>query len=595
MFTKIFTTKNTSQLPLTVIAFIILLIFFFVIRLVQIQSTPSVISHDEIYYPAQARALAVSGSDPTGTWKPWHLTSAHPLYAELPGVVMTPAAFFFTDPIIAAKITHIFLGTLLCGVLSLLALVLTKERNIAVITLLIAGFNPWLFQFSRMGFDALFSLFFYLTAVAVFLHFGGKKKLWSIPFFFLGFFQYQGLKVVFLPVVFLTALYDFLRSHTEQVSLQSLSSLLRKQWSTLVVLIFSVLLFSLYLFGLSNQLAGERTTDLIFSDERYITTVTNQNRQLTLPSNATPLFLNKVTTLFDRFTSQYFSSFSLKHLFVSGEPLRNPFSVWTHGIFYLIDLPLIIVGAYYLFSRKKYRLSSYYLLALLLISPLADAMSAKGTWTMFRSSLLVPILILFSSVGLWSVWKRKQKMLFSIVVLLYLASIARFMFVYFYSYPVHGTLGEYFSERVIANYILRNPDRSIVVYASEPRFMYESILVFTNAITKDSIHTVNKSYENHEYRIANVLVTNACVDLTDQSVISIYNRTSQFCDTQLAENNQLTLQIPSLIDSGAVYTVHNDSFCSEYDQNRYSRITENVLAVEKISDEQFCRNFFIRN
>jgi len=599
--TSLVRTKNRFYSSKKEIFFYVLGFFFFLaIRTVSIHSIPSVISHDEIYYPAEARALAVSGHDPSGMWNPWSLTSAHPLYAELPGVVMTPAALLFKDPILAAKATHIFLGTLLCLVIAAFAYQVTKNKQIAGIAFILAGINPWLFQFSRMGFDAVFSLFFLLSGVTVYLASSSTRKIWSLPFFFIGFFQYQGFKVLFVPLIFATVLFDLYSQDPKSIWRTLKKKFLTRDISSLipaiVVITFTLALFGTYMVRLSSQAAGQRSADLIFTDIDYISTQTNIDRQQTFSSPVTSYFINKGTAIFDRFISQYFESFSWHHLFITGEPLRNPFSVWKHGMFYLLDIVLIIMGATYIAIQKKVSYSGVFLGFLVLIAPLAGALNAKGSWIMFRSSLLIPLFIVFAASGLWWLNRLVPKMLTVLFVCMYIVFVARFFFMYFFSYPIIGTQGEYFSERLIASYIQRNPENQILVYASEPISMFESILVYTNAISKNSIDNVHAAYIGEDFSHNNFKVLNKCYEPSnDPNVISIVNQATQPCNNQQNEKSTTTTSIPSLIDSGALFTIHNDTLCSQYPLNTFSHVTKNLFNVESLTDQMYCSTFIIRN
>ena len=579
-------------------------VVFFFLRIIYIQSIPAVISHDEIYYAAEARSIAVSGTDPTGTWSPWSLTSAHPLYAELPGLIMTPAALVFSDPLVAAHITHVLLGTAFCLVLAAFAYRLSGSVTMAMFAFVLAGVNPWLFQFSRMGFDALFSLFFYFTGLTIYLSTSGYKKLWSLPLLFVGFFQYQGLKVIFVPLVLATCLYDSFRKEPLQPNTQtkhSWKALLTQHMPAVLTIIFVFVVFGTYLLRLSSQAAGERTNDLIFSDTTYTAAMTNTNRQQTLGTPLAPFFINKATTVFDRFLSQYFQSFSWHHLFLTGEPLRNPFSVWKHGMFYPVDIVFIGLGIFALLRTKKYSKTGLYLLFLTGIAPLAGALSAQGTWTMFRSSLLIPVGIIVAAYGLDWLYSQKKTVWLLLLGVVYAVFITRFFFLYFLSYPIIGTEGEYFSGRVIASYIVRNPEKTIIVYSGESRFMFESILVFTNSISKATSSAIATAYQTKEYRLANFVVKNECYQKpTDPDTVAIVHRATQPCTQEdsageTTEEVKPTIAISSLIDSGAIYTLHNDTLCSVYGLDRFSHVTRNIFHIESLSSSDFCSELFIRN
>ncbi|MCA9369342.1 hypothetical protein KC721_03510, partial [Candidatus Woesebacteria bacterium] len=173
--------------------------------------------------------------------------------------------------------------------------------------------------------------------------------------------------------------------------------------------------------------------------------------------------------------------------------------------------------------------------------------------------------------------------------------VARFFFLYFYSYPIIGTQGEYFSERIVANYIERNPDKKIIVYASEPRFMFETVLVFNNLITKETIASITTAYQEKKYSLDNFLITNTCYQpQADSSVVSIVNRATPTCDGSKTEKASTDTAIPSLIDSGAIYRLYNDSLCSGYPLGTFSHISTNNFYVEKLTNTDFCSSFFTR-
>ena len=573
-----------------VIGVIAWLILLFVVRLLGIQSTPPAISHDEIYYASEAKALAVSLSDTSGTWRPWYLTAANPLYAELPGLLMSPAALLFPqNPILAARLTHIFAGTLLVLVLAGLAYALTEKKSVFFATLFIASWNPWIFQFSRMGFDALFSLLFYCTAIWLIIVQQNYKKLWSIPFWFIGFFCYQGLKVIFVPLVVLTVGYVYIREKKMQLSLY-------------IILFFSLTLFAIYALLLSNQEAGGRIADLIFFDTNYTTAEVLKRRQQSLQHPLLRYFINEPTIITERFLRNYAESFSPIPLFLQGEPLRNPFSVWTHGIFYFLDVILIAVGLFALYARKTTKAAFWFLVLAAAIAPLPSAINATGVWIMFRSSFLFMVALIVGGVGLAHLYEKLHKLLFLTFFAVYLVLIARFMVQYFITYPFIGTSGQYFAERVLADYTRRNPEANITIFVPEAKFVFEAILVFRNLIVKTNIADINSAFLTKNYVIGNVRVTSECLSTSnDPNDVYIAFATVGFCEDQqnaeslLIDRNTRYTQIPSLLDSGGIFKIYNDTLCSGHDLGRFSSIQKNVFAVEQLSDAAFCQNFVIYN
>lgn len=569
---------------------IALLIFNFFIRLYKIDANPSVISHDEVYYMTEAKTILLDFSDPSGTWSPLSLTSANPLYAELPGFVMSILTFFtFDNPLLAAKITHIVLTTGLCFILGYLSYLFTKNIKFAFLTTILATVNPWLFQFSRMGFDSIFSLFFYFLGITLYIRNKSYHKLWALIPFFIGFFQYQGLKIVFVPLIFLTVVYVYLQ---EQKTITKNN----KYIYSAITLIFAVLLFSITIFRLQNQKASDRAKDIIFSDHTYNTTNVFKQRQQAIDTNYNKFFINKFTVISERFLNQYLESFSPQQLFLKGEALRNPFSVFNHGMFYLIDLPLILLGLFFLLKEEKTQKTAIYLLSLILIAPLPSAINSTGIWIMFRSSLMIPVFVILSSYGLYVLWQNLNKYLFAILIILYVVFVTRFFFFYFHTYPILGTSGEYFSERILANYIKRNPELEIKVYANEPKFVFESILVYNNLINSKNLPAINEAMKTEKYQLENFVVDNKCVTSAKENpnTTIIAHAVIPNCDGSNNET-ELTSQIAELTDSRGVYKLYNDSFCLPFGLDRFSHINQDVFAVEKLDDAKFCKSFLISN
>jgi len=580
--------------PRNVIWIIIFLVSFFT-RLYQLETLSPVISHDEIYYVAEAKSLSISGKDPTGLTSPTQLKAANPLYAELPGTLMTPAALLFANsPVLAARFTHALLGSLFPLVLGALAFVLFKNKSIAIITACVASVNPWLFQNSRMGFDALFSLFFYFAGMTVLL----RAKKYSLPLSFLlfviGFYQYQGLKLLFIPLIFICIFFLVVRKTPTPIHVKKLLSL---HWKILLFFVVALLFFSIHIVRLKNSQAGGRVQDLIFFDQTTLTTIVDTQRRQSVASPIQSLYSNKATALISIFTEKYIDTFNLQQLFVHVDARRNPFAVTTKGIFYLIDLPLIFLGLYYLISQKKNRAVMVFMIGMILISPLPSAINSKDTWMFFRSSFLFPWLMILTALGIYFIWQRKSLVLKLTLTSIYTLFICSFAYDYFFKYPVLGTNGIYFSERIIASYLQRLPEeKGVTVITEEPRFTYESILSFNNNLSKDNITQINSSFKSSLFSIKNVTVTSQCFSpelATDQRIYIVDARTPP-CDTPQTQENVTRLIIPSLLDSGALFYVYNDQLCSTYQLQGYSKVTQRVMNVEELENKMFCEHFLTR-
>ncbi|HEX7017956.1 MAG TPA: hypothetical protein VF209_03560 [Patescibacteria group bacterium] len=560
-----------------------------------IDSIPPVISHDEIYYVNEAQTVALSGSDLSGQWHPWHLTPSHPLFAELPGTVMSAGFILFPNaPFMAAKFVYLLAGTLLPLVLAGIVLELTKHRPTALITLILATVNPWLFQFSRMGFDSLLSLFFYFLACYVFLHFHDWKKYFLASLLLmLGFLQYQGLKVVLPPLVIILTAYQVITSHH-----QSWTQTFQKNLPALFFLLINAALVVGFFLRLPSNSAS-RLQDMIFFNDNYISAQVNLKRQQGLANPYQEYFVNKFTVVTEELIARYLHSFNPTQLFIKGEPLRNPFSVWDYGIFHPADALLILIGLITVWNLLRGKEIGWLLVALIVIAPLPSAINIKDTWIMFRSSFLFPLLLILAAIGFSKLWHWLPKMGRVFLVLIYSLCVLNFFYQYFYRYPLYGTQGSYFAERVITSYTTRlGEDQPVVILGDESRFLWEEYLFYSGSITKQNLAEINKQTLNQTYELGNVRISTDCIQAEDIQAgkVIIAGNSVAFCQEDTpAALTQSPIAVPSLLDSGAIFTIYNDRLCQGYGLDAFAHVDKNVFAVEELSTEDFCRSFLIQN
>ncbi|MBD3279514.1 MAG: hypothetical protein GF390_02260 [Candidatus Pacebacteria bacterium] len=564
------------------------------LRIYKITAIPPVISHDEVYYMAEAKALAVSGHDPTGTWRPWWLTAANPLFAELPGTLMMPAAWLFpNNTVLAAKATAIVLGTILPLVLAGVAGELTKNKLVTGLTLVLASFNPWIFQFSRMGFDALYSLSFYFLAIYLMLKLKSWQRLWAIIPLILGFYQYQGLKVIFVPMVLATLFYLWWQSKPQQRTWQ-------KQLPLLIMGSFTVVFFTVHLLRMGYQEAGGRVNDLVFFQDQYLAKQVDLQRQQAIESPVQKFFTNKLTVLIAELANKYLQAFEPTQLFVHGEARRNPFSVYSRGVFHLVTVVLIIIGLINLWQHRSWRKQAWFLSLLVLLAPIPAAINASDSWIMFRASFLFPLLIILAGIGASKIWQIKKPWSAIILTVIYLLLVSDFFYEYFYRYPIYGTKEQYFAERLLSSYLKRGTaDQQFLVLADEDYFVFTEIVVHNNLINQQNLDQLQQAYQDKNYQANNFTVATRCLDVNSlaNKVTVIADPSVQLCDgrskDQLPPELRVT-EIKSLLDNGTIFAIYQDSVCDDYPLDSRVQVQQDVFAVEQLTDQQFCENFLTR-
>jgi hypothetical protein len=588
-----------SQFFTTVVG-ICLVLFFgnLCLKSIQIASAPPLLTNDETYYATEAQAILTNGTDITGRWHPWQLAPANPIYSELTGLTLLPGFLVFPQSTqLAMKVIPVLMGSLLPVLLGLISYKLFKQKVFLVTTGLIATANPWLFQFSRMSFDSLPSVFFYCLGIVITLYAKGWKLLWALAPFCWGFFQYQGHKPLLIPIVVLSLSYVL----TSEVT--NLKQLWHKKFLPhLTIVLISCLLVGSYLVRLPQLSSSVRISEFAINPATVSREVETQ-RRLSFTHFALPLFENKATVVLQQLTQRFFASFDLVWLFQKGNDQIDSFAVTQFGFLYGIDAILILVACYLLIFHQPWRLAGGFLAGLTLISTLSNLLKSGSTWLTFRGSFTIVALVLLSSVALSFIWSQKKLWLTGIVCLTYFLSVLAFAHHYFFSYPLLATKDLAFYHRVIANYAVRNPNRELVIYSANAKFLFDGIIAYNNRITTTTLPKLAENYQQKNYQLDSITLKDTCLDLdwvATQSGITVLS------DYRVAPCNPLTPQIAtasglqnkivlsSPIDSGGIYTLYGDTLCLQTPLQNYINITKNIFNLEAISDQAFCQAFFTR-
>jgi uncharacterized membrane protein len=498
--------------------------------------------------------------------------------------------------------THVFLGSIFPLLLAAVVYGLYQNKRLSVIAFGLATLNPWFFQFSRLGFDALLSLSFYFAATAVVLNTKGWRKLSSLPIWFLGFFQYQGLKIVFLPMVLFLVIFEVTK--LDFVQKEVWKSKLQKMAPLLVLLGLATILFGSYFLRLSARPAGSRTNDILFFNQEVVSKLVNEDRRLEFANPLRNIFTNKLTAIGQEVLAKYSQVFHPYNLFVKGEPIRNPFAVWSAGIFYLMDAPLLLLGAVIMWQNQKWRKANLLLLGWILIAPLPSAINAIDSWIMFRASFLFPLLLIVIAVGIEWCWQQPGKFwrfLKVVLIVTYTLNVIWFGYQYFFRYPLYSTKGSAFAERVLASYIHRvDPTKNLTVFAAEDHFVFDAYLVYNKLITPANLPAIHQAYQKWAFVLGNVTMKAACIDfstLNEHSVII-----SESINVPCLEEGKnkpsfqpVITQIASPYDNNSIFKIYNDPLCSKYQINNFPTVANrSQLDVEKLSDQEFCQHFITR-
>lgn len=604
--------KKLINNPKKVLIFGIIFLIAVFTRFYNIYNVPTFIFQDEMGYLISAISMNLNGSDIVGTWDPLSISPVSPEITALAEVTTQFVYPFYKlpfDNVINGKLPFILISLALPFFIAGIAYEFTKSRSTRDWAFIISLFNPWIWQMGRMSIDPFVSLFFYVVGGYLLLKLKNWQKLWAIPIFTFGFYNYQGHKLVFIFWVFMFFLY----SVAPYLKLNSGVKKLFKHFKvkqvlpSFIVLGSALLLFSFYvLVQLPTHGSNERLSTFYTPANPEIASIVNDQRRLSLDSPLNSIIINKYTVWADEVFRRLVETYSYEYLFIEGQGGNAFFSVWNHGFFYLIDSALIFLGVIYLIKKRRYKLLSLLLFGLL-VAVIPSLISGSRAY-FSRSSLNIPLLIIFASIGasyLLSLLPKYAKYLFYLV---YIVGILYFSYVYFIRYPILSSKRFYFTDRILTEYLKRAPkDQEIVVISPELEFSVTTYLFYTDYLNENNIDEVQQMFQNHEFKIDNIRFVSSCLpkgitesketiisrwdvakcDPSDTSVISL--QPSGF------SNNPNTLQINDIQDSGTVFNIYNDKLCSGQELEPYLKIhLAEQFEYQNMDNTEFCKNWITK-
>jgi 4-amino-4-deoxy-L-arabinose transferase-like glycosyltransferase len=429
-----FSKKNL----LVLLPLFLIIVLASVLRLYQLGQVPISMSDDEIRISYTAYSLAHTGKDVLGNFLPtvFHIDGSS-TGAQVPFYV---SAFFFlflplTSFVARLPFALASIGSVIC--LYFVVKKLFSNNLIALFSAFVLAVSVWNIQLSRFVIEINLAIFFYILATFLFLYFPKKTKffLLSMLFFFFASYAYAGTKILLIPILLVLAWYKF-----KELSKKHL----------LLILLTFFLAFGSFAYLSATQQAtrfSNGTVPFFFLDKQQTALSVELSRRVSNePNLIKTLYQNKFSYWTKTFTTNYLTAFSPQYLFLNQEA-SGIYSIWGRGELYLFELPLLLVGLFYLFGKK--RKEFYLILGLLLISPLPSALATgTPTWTA-RSGIMPLWLSIFVGAGIYclvTLFKRKQlrSLIFAVIALFYIYSVVGYVSQYYYDWS--RTNAKYFSK-----------------------------------------------------------------------------------------------------------------------------------------------------
>ena len=491
----------------SILIVVILLAAF--LRLYQLGNVPYGTTNDETAYIYNSYSIWKTGNDITGKFMPLSF-NAHSSESPVGVYLTAPFVGLMGISLISGRILSALLGIGSVMLLFLIADFLFKNKWIGILSALLYAISPWALQFSRGFWDVDFASFFFLLGIYIFiLNAKSNKYIWSLIPFAFGFYSYHATKVYFL---FLIPLLIFLFRK---------ELLARKKIACLFLVGILTIFLSFLLVSKFQNVT--RYTEVSLLNDPNVANVVNWEREAnTAPFIIRQVFSNKVLYYLRVVRENYLEAFSINYLFLYGETggVSEINNIFFRGELYIIELPLLLFGAYKLITGKN-KTARNLLLALLFIGPIPSAMTIQKSFTI-RDYMMLPPLLMITAVGLYFLILKilNIKNIYKPILLISLIFIYTFLFAeYFYQYhnrwAVYGAETWSASSRDLVNYIAQNKSKFENVYVSRP---YKDLLMQYAVFEKINPEIVQKAWNENPIKISNIVMFKDCLGTAGERV-----------------------------------------------------------------------------
>ncbi len=381
----------------------LIVIFAFGIRTFELDRIPAGLYYDEIDLGYQVRSLIETGKDYRGHLSPFFVRSFNTDKEPLP-VYWSFIGQLWKDPVIQVRMPTAVMGTLAVLLLMLIVWGWSKSKLATVLVGLVAATNPWLIHFSRISFEAIYSLSIFLLFVYYWQRWVKNKKVWqfylSLAILGLGVYTYRIMSLyVPLTVVLLWIIYwkNLRELPIKQLLMGGL---------ILVALVTPFLLATTL--GSEDEpriaqisVAADSMTPIRVQRAREIDSGDYKTKELGNRAILSSfIFHNKYLDWLGQVKSNYLANWSTEYLFIRGDPsLRQ--SVGGMGEFLLIDILGLGVGLLYLVKNFRKRIEMRWLAAWLLTAPIPADLTIDGASHASRMILMVGPLLIIVGLGRW--------------------------------------------------------------------------------------------------------------------------------------------------------------------------------------------------
>ena len=362
-----------------------------ILRLWQLGAVPISPDWDEASLGYNAYSILKTGKDEYGNFLPVVLRSFDDYKPALYAYLIIPFITLFDLSVLAVRLPSALIGIFTVALTYFFVVEIIKRKEMALLSSFLLAISPWHIQFSRTAFEASSGMTLNLLMAYFFIR--GLKRPWFLVAAAvcggLSIYMYQSEKV-FTPLLMLLLV---------ATSLTLLVKISRRVLIT-AFLIGLLVLLPMVLYIVSHADSLSRATKTVsFADEKEFLRE-NAKRQLSDRERNDPVGIlvdNRRLVYLKAIWTGYIAHADLNWLFITGDANRH--HAPSMGLLYIVELPLLFMGLYYLvFSKTVPRRIKLLLIGWICVTPIPASVGSDVPHAV-RTINVLPILQIIVAFG----------------------------------------------------------------------------------------------------------------------------------------------------------------------------------------------------
>lgn len=437
----------------------------FVLRFYRLSEIPS-FHGDEADFANNAWSILKTGRDQDGQFLPLGTTSVGDLRPAVYMYLTAGSIAVFGYNELATRMPTVAFSILTIILLYYLADELFKDKRIALLACFLLAVSFWDIVLSREASEKVVALFLVTTGIWALFRYLHRRQL-----------KYALLAAV----AFLISIHTYYSPRLFLLLFLPIAWLLAKKTLPLkknlaVLGIFAAFLVVTVYFTFFYANSRERLNQLsVFNNPQSAAILGELTREEGRTGNplVTRSFHNKLTAFAFTVAENYADYFSPRFLFLDGgEPKR--IKIPNIGLVNLFEAPFLLLGVFLLIQRMiKEKLPDFKIFFWWMLAAfIPAAFTFDEIPNMYRTSLVIPPLIMITAYGLFSLWaKLNKRRVFQALILVigvgYSWFLTYFLHQYFVHYEVHQPWYRNYSQKGLALALGQRYAEARVIYVPQ--------------------------------------------------------------------------------------------------------------------------------